>query len=198
MSGSTELRISDQQAERLLHATAVLVSRAVRGQTLCSPQLEGMQECLVDGIFVSLYKGRELRACCGIIRGPHLLGPCLERAAWRAACDDPRFMPITRDELPQLHMDLHVLHDWHTCPATPAERPAAISVGRHGLMLRRNPAAGLLLPAVARTHGWNATIFLQQCCLKAGLPSSAWQEVDCQLELFEAQEYGSDLKLFLP
>jgi AmmeMemoRadiSam system protein A len=191
-------KLDEHQKNTILQATAILISRAIRRHTLSSPDLGDMQNWQVDGVFVSLHKGKELRSCCGMISGPHALPTCLERAAWRAACDDPRFTPVSSQEMPELRLDIHLLHRWQPCEVATHSRAQAVSVGRHGLMVRQGPAAGLLLPAVGREQGWDSVTFLQQACAKAGIASNAWQASDCELDLFEAWEIGSAMKLFLP
>jgi AmmeMemoRadiSam system protein A len=183
----------DLQRTRLLRHCARLVGEAVRRESLVEPDLGDMASWLVDGCFVSLHRGEELRSCCGLIGGPHALPGCLQRAAWRAACDDPRFPSITEEELPRLELEIHLLHSWQRCEATPVERPAQIVIGRHGLVIHRQHQSGLLLPVVASDRGWDAVTFLDQCCRKAGLPTNAWHDPGTELELFQAHYLAAPL-----
>jgi AMMECR1 domain-containing protein len=48
---------------------------------------------------------------------------------------------------------------------------------------------GLLLPQVATEWGWDAKKFLEQTCLKAGLPPSAWRDKDTEILWFEAEVF---------
>ncbi len=52
----------------------------------------------------------------------------------------------------------------------PAERPANVKVGKHGLIIRGMGTSGLLLPQVATEYGWDSTTFLDHTCNKAGCP----------------------------
>jgi hypothetical protein len=145
----------------------------------------------VDGIFASLHvgdAGRELRACCGHLGGVKPLGKTLLQAA-AAACRDRRFPPLRETELDDLTLELSLLYDWTVVARPPADRPAAIVVGEHGLMLKQGFAAGgLLLPVVGREHGWTAVQFLDATCRKAGLAAGAWREPTVQLDTFRAVE----------
>lgn len=191
---SCELPVLDQARQAaLLRCAAIGIKQAVLGHTLHTPDLGDEATWAVDGVFVSLHRAAELRSCCGIVDGPHLLGKALDRAAWRAACDDPRFSPITPEELVDLHLEVHLLHRWQRCPLPAQQRAAALIIGRHGLCLRRSPAVGLLLPSVAREQGWDAATFLAQACRKAGLPLESWQQKDVGLDLFEAVEMRAAL-----
>ncbi len=57
--------------------------------------------------------------------------------------------------------------------------------GEHGLLVSDGFRRGLLLPQVAREMGWDRERFLEQTCLKAGLPSAAWKE-GAEIEAFTA------------
>ena len=78
-------------------------------------------------------------------------------------------------------------------PPRPLE-PSQVKVGVHGLIVSRGDRSGLLLPQVAMDHGWDATTFLDQTCVKAGLPKGSWRQ-DAKLSGFEAQVFSeSDLR----
>ena len=40
---------------------------------------------------------------------------------------------------------------------------------------------------MATDYGWDRKTFLQQTCLKAGLPTNAWQSPDAEIYIFSAQ-----------
>ena len=61
----------------------------------------------------------------------------------------------------------------------------AVVIGKHGVQIGRGRARGLLLPSVALDYGLDARAFLQQVCLKAGLPKDAWKDDDTSLLVFE-------------
>jgi AmmeMemoRadiSam system protein B len=65
------------------------------------------------------------------------------------------------------------------------DRLQAIVIGKHGVQIARGAARGLLLPGVAVDHGLDAQAFLEQVCIKAGLPTDAWKDDDTKLRVFE-------------
>ncbi len=103
-----------------------------------------------------------------------------------SATDDPRFLPVTIDELPSLHIEISAL--------TPMEpiHPDAVVVGRHGLMIFKGPRSGLLLPQVPLAYAWNREQYLDALCRKAGLPPGAWSDADVKLYAFEAEVWGEE------
>ena len=61
-----------------------------------------------------------------------------------------------------------------------------IQVGKHGIMIKRGFASGLLLPQVATDHNWNRETFLTHTCYKAGLAGDCWKMADTQIQVFSA------------
>ena len=106
------------------------------------------------------------------------------RSAIAAATDDPRFPPITLDELDSVRVEINALS-----PPSPI-RAEDVEVGRHGLIIRNGRATGLLLPQVAVEQGWNRDEYLTWLCRKAGLPPQAWLLANSELEGFEAEVWS--------
>jgi hypothetical protein len=43
---------------------------------------------------------------------------------------------------------------------------------------------------VAAEHNWDRSTFLQQTCIKAGLPGDAWQDEDVEIYIFGAEIFN--------
>ncbi len=141
------------------------------------------------GAFVTLQVGGELRGCIGSFRPQGSLARTVARMAVAAASEDPRFPPLRAEEVPGLRISVSALE-----PPCRLSDPRAVEVGRQGLVVKKGWNRGALLPKVAVEHGWNAEAFLRHTCLKAGLPPTAWREPDCEVEAFEADEFGEGLE----
>jgi len=102
-----------------------------------------------------------------------------------AAFDDPRFPPLTADEVDDLEIHVSALG-----PRVPLPDPAQVRVGVHGLVVKQGWHRGVLLPVVAVEQGWDGPTFLKHVCLKAGLRADAWRDPSTTLETFEAEEFG--------
>ena len=101
-----------------------------------------------------------------------------------AALEDPRFPPITQDELDDLEIEISIL--------TPLQRLAQkedIIIGRDGLLIRKGMYSGLLLPQVASEYGWDVDEFLAQTCHKAGLSTDALKSKDVEIYRFSAEVF---------
>ena len=125
----------------------------------------------IGGVFATLKRDGELRGCIGYMVPNLELTATTERAVVAAATDDPRFHPVTADEVPELRISISVLAE-----SVPVEDFEDIVVGRDGLIVERDGARGLLLPQVASERGWDRTRFLAETCAKAGLPPDSWRE----------------------
>jgi AmmeMemoRadiSam system protein A len=139
-----------------------------------------------SGAFVTLNeRSGELRGCIGSIEAVAPLAQAVASSAVNAAFRDPRFYPVTKEELPNLHIEISVMS-----PIVPVTDVDEIEVGRDGLIVSRGGRAGLLLPQVATEYGWDRDTFLRQTCLKAGLPADCWQSPECRIEKFSAEVFG--------
>jgi uncharacterized protein len=136
------------------------------------------------GAFVSIHRARQLRGCLGRVEPTWAVCRVVAHLAQAVSDSDPRFDPVTLDELQHLHIEISVL-----TPEREVRSVEAIEVGRHGLIVERGHRRGLLLPQVAVEHGWDVPTFLQHTSLKAGLPGDAWQS-GARLFAFEAQVFG--------
>lgn len=163
-------------------------SAVVNGTT---PQFEVSEPELLElrGAFVTLkyHADKSLRGCIGY---PYPIKPLWEAvrdAAISAALHDPRFPPVTPEELNELTLEISVLS-----PMEPVTNIEDIQIGRDGLVIRRGAQAGLLLPQVAVEYGWNREEFLKHTCMKAGLPSDAWKK-GAEILRFSAEVFGDEI-----
>jgi len=141
---------------------------------------------LPQGVFVTLTKGKRLRGCMGRIDPQKALFQTVAEVARSAALEDPRFPSVTVTELPDLSIEISVLSPLQKTEASTVE------VGRHGLMVKRGFAAGLLLPQVASEQGWSLEEFLAQTCLKAGLAKEAWRDKTTEIYSFTAEVFSEE------
>ncbi|MGQ9913571.1 MAG: AmmeMemoRadiSam system protein B [Thermogutta sp.] len=192
-------QLSPLQRETVLRTAAQWVTEFVQGQPANeAASLPNEIEALpVWGIFVSLKREGKLRACCGRLGEGIPMRTALRSAAELAAKHDLRFPPIQPAELHDLTIEVWLLWGLETIREKGEDRERAVEIGRHGLMISRGRSSGLLLPGVATEHGFDARTFLEQVCLKAGLPRNAWLENDVDLKRFEGYSLSANLRDFL-
>lgn len=170
------LRIARQSIEAALEGRRADVDPSMLEEPLRRP----------SGAFVSLHTGDgELRGCIGSIAPVAPLCEAVSSSAINAAFRDPRFYPLRKEELANVHIEISVMS-----PIGAVSDPSEIEVGRDGLIITRGSRRGLLLPQVATEYGWDRETFLRQTCLKAGLPPDGWREPGCRIEKFSAEVFG--------
>ncbi len=144
------------------------------------------------GVFVTINRvmednRRELRGCIGYPYPTEPLISAVIDSAISSATKDPRFYPLSPEELDQVVFEVSVL----TPPALveaekPSMYPSKIKVGRDGLIVERGFFKGLLLPQVPVEWNWDEEEFLCQCCIKAGLPPDCWLLKGTKIYRFQA------------
>ncbi|MBF0328339.1 MAG: AmmeMemoRadiSam system protein B [Nitrospirae bacterium] len=130
--------------------------------------------------FVTIKKHGELRGCIGNTQPIMPLYKSVITNAISAAVRDPRFTPMTKNELKDIEVEVTILS-----PIEPLNDIKNIVVGKHGLVIVKGDRSGLLLPQVAEELKWNVNTFLEQLSQKAGLPPDAWRTA--QLYSFTAE-----------
>lgn len=97
------------------------------------------------GAFVSLKKNGRLRGCIGTIEAvQENLALEIRKNAVSAGESDPRFPPVTEEELPELVYSVDVLSD-----PEPIDSPDLLDVKKYGVVVENGNRRGLLLPDLA-------------------------------------------------
>lgn len=175
--------LGPEEKRTLLALAREAVSRFVKtGSVVDAPA--GPAFAAPRGVFVTLRKRGSLRGCIGYVEPIRPLGRAVVETAVLAASEDPRFPAVREDELGTLAFEISVL-----TPARDLSEPREVEVGRHGLIISRDGRRGLLLPQVATENGWDRETFLEEACLKAGLPRDAWRR-GAKIQVFEAVVFG--------
>lgn len=136
------------------------------------------------GAFVTLSVNGNLRGCIGHFTGLDSLGETIQSMALEAAFGDPRFVPLTAQELDIVDVEISVLS-----PMFPIN-PEEVQPGIHGLYIRQGARAGTLLPQVASEYGWSREEFLAHTCLKAGLPADAYLKKRTKIFAYTAEVFN--------
>ena len=128
------------------------------------------------GIFVTLenYQTGELRGCIGFPRGGSPISESVVEASIAAAFEDPRFVPVSKAELDDILISVSILSEPVPIKGGAAERKKSIKIGRDGLIVEYGHYSGLLLPIVAVEQKWDEEQFLNEVCVKGGIPANYW------------------------
>lgn len=126
--------------------------------------------------FVTLTKQGQLRGCIGSLQARRSLVTDLLENSVSAAMRDPRFPPVTLEELAALRVEVSVLSPAQPFPYTDAaDLVRRLQPGIHGVILVKGDRQATFLPQVWEQVP-HPVVFLQHLCQKAGLGADCWQE----------------------
>ena len=179
--------LTTEEKKYLLQLARQTIMKVVNGEKAPEPRTDTPVLAEKRGAFVTIKKRGELRGCIGCIYAEKPLAETVRDMAIAASQRDPRFDPVTVDELDELEIEISVLS-----PIYEVTDIDSIQVGRDGLIIRRGPYQGLLLPQVATEYGWDRETFLSQTCRKAGLPPDAWKMKGTEISSFRAEVFKEE------
>ena len=180
----TDFSLTDDEKRMLkeIAMTSIKDSLNGRGIAVANSSLFTLHSSLKQkcGAFVSLHKHGRLRGCIGHFGEDVPLHEIVAEMARAAAFEDPRFMPVTADELSDIDIEISVL--------TPMRRILSLDefeLHRHGIYIRKGYRSGTYLPQVADEVNWTKEEFVSHCAQdKAGIGWDGWK--DAELYVYEA------------
>lgn len=141
------------------------------------------------GTFVTLKIQGQLRGCIGNLTASESVLDGVRRNAINAAFHDPRFSPLSQDELDRTEIEVSILTE---------PRPLKYRDGQDliqklrahvdGVIIRKGHASATFLPQV-----WEQLPepddFLTHLCRKAGLPADAWKSSNLEVLTYQVQYF---------
>ncbi|MHB8560674.1 MAG: AmmeMemoRadiSam system protein A [Thermoplasmataceae archaeon] len=143
------------------------------------------------GVFVTLKIHGNLRGCIGFVEAIYPLYIGVQKAAVYAATDDPRFPPVSKDEVGILEYEVTVLSDTEEIrTGKDVDLNALIVRGVYGLEISRGIRRGLLLPQVMEELNLSPLQFLDETCFKAGMTGRCWEEPGTRVYRFMGKVFS--------
>ena len=167
------------------------------GKQIIAPQSTPKNLFERCGVFVTINKIRstkeQLRGCIGYPYPISALVDAVINSAIAAATQDPRFYPLSLDELSEVIFEVSVLTPPEKIEVEkPDEYRAKIKIGEDGLIVQEGVLKGLLLPQVPVELKWDVDEFLCQCCIKAGLTADCWLTEGIKIYKFQAAVFKEE------
>jgi AmmeMemoRadiSam system protein B/AmmeMemoRadiSam system protein A len=177
--------LTPEDKKALLALVRETISRYLTTQMVPLPR--GFSPAAMEerGVFVTLKKHGNLRGCIGRMTPDRPLATLVGMMALQAAFEDPRFRPVTPEEVPKLEIEISVL-----TPMAQVSGPGEIEVGRDGVLFQKGRSSAVFLPQVAPEQGWGRDEMLCNLCQKAGLQADAWKEGGACFSTFQAEVFG--------
>ncbi len=189
-SDATTARLTSEEAAVLLNIARRAVVAAAEGRTW-KPSRRGLPPRLLQpgASFVTLHVAGRLRGCIGSIEARQPLALDVAANARNAALYDPRFPPLTPEELPDLAIEVSVLTPLQPVPFRGlADLARRVQPGRDGVLIVRGWQRGLLLPQVWE-HIPEPEAFLTHVALKAQADTSIYDDPQTQAFVFQVDAY---------
>jgi len=131
------------------------------------------------GVFVSIHKLGELRGCIGTFELQHAnVAEEIVANAISSACRDPRFLPVTKNELRKLDYSIDVLSQPER-----VESQDQLDPKKYGVIVEAGWLKGLLLPDLEGVNTVEEQVGI--CRLKAGIDP----DEPVELYRFEVKRY---------
>jgi hypothetical protein len=181
-----KILISDDGKKELLIIARRSIEEYIKHRRIPEFKIKNKEIFNKRGVFVTLKKNGILRGCIGIIKPVFPLYKAVIRSAISSAFNDPRFLPLSKNEIKDIDIEISALS-----PLRRVEDVSEIKVGTHGILIEKGPHRGILLPQVAVEYRWDRDRFLEATCRKAGLPKDAWKKGG-QIYIFTADIFNED------
>ncbi len=173
---SDEIKFSDSEKAQLIG----LARNNIRSHLINKKGISVDEKLLPElflkpyGAFVTLRKKGELRGCIGSFASSAPLYKVVIESSASSAFEDPRFSPLTKEELPSTDIEITVLG-----PLKKITDIRDIELGRHGIYIRKDFRSGTMLPQVATENGWSVQEFLGYTSRdKAGIGWDGWKNAE--------------------
>jgi hypothetical protein len=185
-AAETPFSLNDREKDELIALARKSVERAVQDRKSYVPDAPDDDRLNEErGAFVTLTEAGALRGCIGFTSATEPLYLTVRDTAAFAALRDPRFHPVAASELGSLEYEISVLS-----PLRRVIEIREITVGEHGLLMKNGDHEGLLLPQVPVEQHWDRDRFLQETCVKAGMPPDCWKDENTDIFRFTAVVFG--------
>lgn len=159
-----------------------------------SPQEVPSKALAEDGAcFVTLYTNGQLRGCIGSLEAHRPLVMDVIDNALHAAFGDPRFPPLSPEELPRVKISISLLTKPEPFRAKSTDDLLnGLIPGKHGLIIKKGYARATFLPAVWEQIP-DKQNFLGHLCAKAGLHPDEWRDTSTmEFFVYYAEEFSEE------
>lgn len=186
MPVSFYISLSNEEQAELKQLVWQVLDKAVEDRTLLQPGRPTSPALLVPrACFVTLYVDKQLRGCIGTYAAEKSLWQNVCDYSYYSACEDRRFAPLQKRELPTLSFEISVLSALQPL-ANNGERALLeqLRVGIDGLLLKDSYHSAIFLPSVwdsLKTPGE----FVRALKQKGGWSQDYWHK-DIKIFRFEA------------
>jgi AmmeMemoRadiSam system protein A len=174
----------------LLDLARRTLERVTRGESPPSLDLDKLPPALVEdrACFVTLRRRVDgaLRGCTGTLIAHHPLAQEVVSMTVQTAFSDPRFRPVSEDEVDGLHLEISVLTPPQPLAFDGSEDLLTkLHPGTDGVTLKLDNRRATFLPQVWESYP-DPRVFLSLLCEKMGRAPDAWRNPHLEVETYQA------------
>jgi AmmeMemoRadiSam system protein A len=189
--GGMEDQLTSEEKQTLLRLAREAMQQAVAGRTMPALNLESLTASLTaDGAsFITLTIDGDLRGCIGALEPYQPLAEDVREHAVAAALEDPRFPPVSREEVDRIRIEISRL----TLPKSVEYTDAEDLLSRlrphvDGVILRDGFRRATFLPQVWEKIPDKAE-FLENLCYKMGAAPDVWRHKHLDVLTYKVEEF---------
>lgn len=183
--------LTDGEKQTLLQ----IAREAIESAVMEKPQIQITQYPLTSKLkengasFVTLTIHGGLRGCIGALEAYQPLANDVQEHAVAAALEDPRFPPLSQNELSQIEIEVSRLTEPRELEYSSSDdlikklRPHV-----DGVILRQGFHRATFLPQVWEKIP-DPEEFLDQLCYKMGVRPEAWRDAKLQVYIYQVEEF---------
>ncbi len=188
-------QIEQKDRTFLLKLARKTIQQKNKDNILTSAEINELSSVLKEnrGCFVTLTKNNhDLRGCIGYILPIAPLYKAVIDNAYSAAFSDPRFPPVSGDEIDDLHLEISVL----TVPEKldyngKADLLKKLEPLKDGVIIKKSFFSATFLPQVWEQLPEKED-FLDHLCLKAGMNPNEWEKGTLEIEIYHAEVFEEE------
>ncbi len=191
---ATNQELSPGEGQKLVEIARRAIEDKILNNRIYEPSPEELSPKLKEkrGAFVTLTKNGELRGCIGHIYPVEPLYLAVRDNAIAAALEDPRFPPVSPEELDDIDIEVSVLTVPEPVPGeTQQEKYENIRPGIDGIVLERGWKKATFLPQVWEQLP-DKDEFLAHLCLKAGMEPDCWKDPKTRILRYTVQAFHEE------
>ena len=183
--------LTGEQGKYLLGVARRTIERALSNERASEETDTDLPPVFLErrGTFVTLTINGNLRGCIGHIIPRESLIEGIRVNAVNAAFRDPRFRPLSREELDRVRVEISILTEPKPLSYSDArDLLAKLRPGIDGVIIKKGYREATFLPQV-----WDQLPdkkeFLTHLCLKAGLSGDEWKSGDLEVRVYQVQAF---------
>lgn len=191
MSKSIDQQIGSNDRTFLLKLARKVIEQESKNDVITSKEIDQLSPVLKEkrGCFVTLTKHHNLRGCIGYILPIAPLYKAVIDNAFSAAFSDPRFPPVSKEEVSSLHLEISVLSVPQKLDYSSKDDLLNKLIPlKDGVIIKKGFYSATFLPQVWEQLPKKED-FLGHLCLKAGLSPNEWEKGTLEIEIYHAEVF---------